>query len=530
MPDFLRVSVRFIDGVFHGRSDGGGNEWPPSPLRLFQALVAASAGRWNERRGVKHAASALRWLESLPPPDIVSAPTSSVAAYQLYVPDNVGDLVGKRWSQGNEGSVADYRTEKMVRALRTEPYGEVHFIWQLREAPPAEHLETISCASRSITHLGWGTDLVVADAAIVSAQDLEVLKGQKWRPTPVSGRRTLRTPIAGTLSELEVRHTAFLSRLSGLKGGTFSPVAPLRAFQLVSYQNDFEPPQGGIAVFALRRPDDSGFRSFDPVRRGLHVAAMVRHVAGSKDVARSLGWSEADIASIIHGHSEGTSSQESAGRVLFLPLPSVEPRGRNKANAVGDIRRVLVATSGTAALEVFQRLARRLAGLELIDEKTGAAGAILARLPDSDGLTHRNYLARATTWATVTPVVLPGYDDPRKLRQRLRGNSGLTALEKNAIATKLERRTDHLLRKAIRQAGFSEAMAQAAKIEWRNTGFLPGVDLASRFMAGDQHRRYRKLHVRIQFHDAEGQPLAVSGPIALGGGRFSGTGLFARAE
>jgi CRISPR-associated protein Csb2 len=530
MPDFLRLTVRFIDGVFHGRGDGGVSEWPPSPLRVFQALVAASAGRWNERREIKQAASALRWLEALPPPEIVAAPATMSAAYQLYVPNNVGDLVGKRWEEGNDGDFSAFRTEKMVRAVRLGGDGEVHFVWRLPEAPPADHLQTLCAATRSITHLGWGTDLVVAEGAILSAPGAAALGGQKWLPTEAHSRTTLRAPVAGSLRELQLRHKAFLSRLDGFSGGKFSPVPPLRAYRQTNYKTEFERPEPGIAVFALRSLDDSAFRSFNPVRRGLHVAAMVRHVAGGKEMTRSLGWSESEASSFVHGHSDAAATEGPSGRLLFLPLPSVEPRGRNKANAVGEIRRVLLATSGPAGLDTFQRLVRRLAGAELIDEKAGPTGAMLARLPDSDGLTQRNYLAPATTWATVSPVALPGYDDPRKLRQRLNGKHGLTSAEKAAILNRLEIRTEQLLRKAIRQAGFSEAIAKAALIEWQGAGFLPGVDLAARYMAGDQHRRYRKLHVRIQFRDAEGQPLAVSGPIALGGGRFSGTGLFARVE
>ncbi len=41
MIRYLCISATFLDGRFHGRRDGGESEWPPSPLRLFQALVAA---------------------------------------------------------------------------------------------------------------------------------------------------------------------------------------------------------------------------------------------------------------------------------------------------------------------------------------------------------------------------------------------------------------------------------------------------------------------------------------------------------
>ena len=527
MPDCLRISVRFLDGEFHGRGDGGANEWPPSPLRLFQALVAASAARWNERRCIRHAAPALRWLEALPPPTIIAPKSAEGAAYRLYVPDNVGDLVGKSWSKGNAGSIADYRTEKTVRPTHVHGDGGVHFLWLLDSQEQTPHLQTILTAARSITHLGWGVDLVVADAEVIPGSALASLEGDTWRPAPGSGGTSLRITQSGTFDDLEHRHHAFLQRVSGLAGGTFSPVPPLSVYRSVDYRSDSEPARAPVAVFALRQPDDSGFRSFDPVRRGLHVAAMLRHVTGRADVSRSLGWTNAQTARLVHGHAEEDVSNEPATRLLFIPIPSIEARGQGKANVVGGIRRVLVTAQGPITPEQFQRLAQRLAGIELIDEKDGKTTAVLARLPGSDRLTADNYLAPSATWSTVTPVVLPGYDDPRKLRHRLRENGGLTAEEKSALLATLDQRIDLLLRKALRQSGYSETITRHATIEWRGSGYLPGTDLASRYMTGDQHRRYRKLHVRIQFRDDQGQPLPVPGPICLGGGKFSGTGLFA---
>lgn len=526
MTDYLRISVRFLDGAFHGRGDGGANEWPPSPLRLFQALVAASAARWNERRGIKHAAPALRWLESRPAPDIIAPATAEGAAYRLYVPDNVGDLVGRSWSRGNEGNIADYRTEKTVRPTHVHSDGAVHFLWSLEGALPAPHLETILTATRSVTHLGWGVDLVVADAAVVPFAEAATLEGRKWQPAPDAGATSLRTPRPGTFDDLEHRHRAFLNRVNGVDGGTFSPVPPLRAYQSVDYKCETDPVRSPFAIFALRQLDDSGFRAFDPVRRGLHVAGMLRHIAGGPGVARSLGWSDAQIARLVHGHTDNESSDASDARLLFLPLPSIESRGPGKVNVVGPIRRILITAHGPMKRDEFRRLAQRLEGLELIDEKSGDSVALLSRLPDSDKLTKDNYLASSATWATVTPVILPGYDDPRKLRQRLREKSGLTAQEKSALLAKLDQRIDSLLRKSLRQAGYSDAVIIHAAIEWRGSGYLPGTDLAGRYMTGDQHRRYRKLHVRIQFRDGFGQPLSIPGPLCLGSGKFSGTGLF----
>ena len=68
----LAISVELLHGTFRGDPDGTANtgrlargEWPPSPARLFAALVAADGTRQNCR--VTDGAE-LAWLERLPPP------------------------------------------------------------------------------------------------------------------------------------------------------------------------------------------------------------------------------------------------------------------------------------------------------------------------------------------------------------------------------------------------------------------------------------------------------------------------------
>ena len=70
----LAVSVELLHGTFRGDPDGAANtgrlirgEWPPSPARLFAALVAADGT--GERCRVTDGTE-LEWLERLPPPDI----------------------------------------------------------------------------------------------------------------------------------------------------------------------------------------------------------------------------------------------------------------------------------------------------------------------------------------------------------------------------------------------------------------------------------------------------------------------------
>jgi CRISPR-associated protein Csb2 len=132
----------------------------------------------------------------------------------------------------------------------------------------------------------------------------------------------------------------------------------------------------------------------------------------------------------------------------------------------------------------------------------------------------------------VTPVVLPGYDDPRKLRRALSPNEDATAgpldaeRQKRLLST-LDRRTEFLIRKAIRQAGFPAELAQYAEIDWNSAGFWPGTDLALRYAIPAALRRFRRLHVRITWKDGSGIALPVQGPLCIGSGRFVGLGLFA---
>jgi CRISPR-associated protein Csb2 len=51
--------------------------------------------------------------------------------------------------------------------------------------------------------------------------------------------------------------------------------------------------------------------------------------------------------------------------------------------------------------------------------------------------------------------------------------------------------------------------------------------LAERYGVPDHLKRFPRLHVMIQWRDAQGNPIQIAGPICIGGGRFYGLGLFA---
>src|SRR5215470_17397111 len=96
MVRHLCISVTFLDPLFHCKRDNDVPEWPPSPMRLFQALIAgARAGchndEWSEAK-----AEAFRWLASCQPPLIIAPESRLAHSYSLYVPNNDSDKEPER--------------------------------------------------------------------------------------------------------------------------------------------------------------------------------------------------------------------------------------------------------------------------------------------------------------------------------------------------------------------------------------------------------------------------------------------------
>lgn len=470
----LRITARFVQPYSHGRGEDGQPEWPPSPLRLFQALVASAIGRRQaaERRP---AADALRWLEQQDAPEIVAPPAVPVdEPYRLFVPDNVGDRVARAWAAGRDANLADHRTEKDVAPVRLE--GEaVHYLFPNAEGVTA-HLPQLRAAARSMTHLGWGIDMIVGDA---STEEGEV-DGERWVPRRADGV-PLRRPVAGTLDALERKHEQFLARLDG---DTFRPVAPLRTFAVESYARTTDAAARPVAAFRLLAPSTSSLLFLDPARRSRDVAAWMRHAVAQ--VCR--GWPYGPIDVLVHGHHD-VGLQASATRFSYLPLPTINP----KLGRVEGIARVaLVGPPGYR--EPIAWLAARLGGHDLVWRDH--VKAVLEPLAPTDWVLAR-YTATAARWSTVTPVVLPGHDDgdPRK--------------------------TERLLRKSFLHAGFPPDVVDAVThLAWRKVGFRAGTDHADRYLAPDKVRG-PLYHVEVHF------AAPVTGPLAIGSGRHRGMGVFA---
>ena len=565
MAQFLCLTIRFLDSTFHGRNERGTHQWPPSPLRVFEALVAAAAARWNERRQIQSAAEALRWLERQPPPRILTPPhVPAPRPLHLYVPDNIADTVARSLARQNKSagkrkptdpaasadlhddgpssvsevavSLAPPRTEKYLYTTYFFP-DPLRYLWPIH--PQDAHWPQVQpillAAARSITHLGLGIDLVVADAAVMSDDQVAALSGRPWlpfehgghdqnRPSPgpstrpgLSGRpwedgRQVRlpVPVQGTFDQLCQCYQAFLRRAPGALVGKdpFAPVPALTQFRWVVYRQPEHVPELPWVAFRLLRPDRSQ-AAFDPMEWTARLAGMLCHQV-AEVASRFLQWPQERVLRQVLGHQAVPSADLPAPkavrqhpwepRLAYLPVPSILRWGQAPYPA-GAIRRILLVGMPGMEEEIDQ-LGKYLAGRFLIREDTGQPVALLAPipLPEQDWVLQQ-YIRSAAVWASVTPVVLPGFDDRRP------------------------EKTDRLLRKALRQAGFDPELVQNAQIDFLKVGFLPRLELANRFFRPECIRHRPVWHVRITWRDRHGQPLDIPGPMFLGSGRFRGLGL-----
>ena len=188
MPMHFCVWMRFLCPAFHGRRDGDQPEWPPSPLRAYQALVAAAAARAPTKTLEPAARAAFEWLEHQPPPTLVAPLGARTAGYRLSVPNNAMDLVASAWCRGiYDGSGdADPATHRAMKSMQATLLGDdatAHYVWPL-EDPLAEgdrrHMATLADIAGSVVALGWGIDMVVGHAEMVSDEQATALPGERW--------------------------------------------------------------------------------------------------------------------------------------------------------------------------------------------------------------------------------------------------------------------------------------------------------------------------------------------------------------
>ena len=501
MSDYLCIAATFLDPRFHGRGDGGEPEWPPSPLRLLQAIVAANAYDIGTDGDLDRA---LTWLERQEPPLILAPPHEEGVPYRLSLPNNAMDIVAKAWSRGNyfgggDANPATHRTMKTIRPVRMVDGDTVHYIWKLTDSPSStpKLIQTLLRAAQRIVALGWGIDLVVGQADRISATQLQALPGQRWLPSPSSSPVALRILTQGTLAALQRRYEGFVHRI-GRDG--FTPVEPLTRFKVIGYRRRTDPITRPRAVFELRH-DDGSFCRY-PQRKLMHLAGMMRHLAKemmlrSPPAAVDDDWVERYV--VGHRDKNATGHRQFS----YLPLPSIGHPHADQA-----VRRVMIAAPvGDDAW--LEHLASRLEGRRLEPERGDEFGEqgppTLVRIYRD--IVGRRYTVTANRWASVTPVILPGHDDRKAAKTRKLIE---TALAQSSIEQTCEFEWSPFSRfpKSLSAHKYDKRGQEKGRI-----GYLRPTHLGTQ----------TAVHLTLQFND----DAKVPGPLIIGAGRHCGFGLMA---
>ena len=488
----LCISVTLFDPLFHGKRDGGEPEWPPSPMRLFQALLAGSRtgcrnGRWSNTDSDPFYA-AFCWLERCNAPQIVTPDARPAAAYTLFVPNNDSD---KKFDR------QDRLTSKVARPHRLttrEPEQQaLHYLWPIPEerwASVRPHAELLCREARHLIALGWGIDQAFGDGRVLTDAEATALSGRRWRPwyNHRPGQSLSRVPAQGSLDDLEEVHRSFLERVSG---PVYNPAVTVSQFGSVMYLSAVTLLPRSYAVFEF--PMGVAFRQ----ERVNEVAAMLRSLSCDKQMYRNQQdfreqFPNDDSEVYLAGHVD-PRIRSTPARFSFLPLPTI---GHDHAD--GMVRRLLIAEpydgKGLHARWAQQRLRNQV----LRDKDGNECGVLLDLWRTSSNQMVKRYVGESRSWSTVTPVILPGFDDG-----------------KHAKAEKL-------FLQAIEQADLP--LGAVSDLTLRKAPFWPGSLHPRQYHRPQYLRHLPAWHVQIRFREP------IPGPLAIGGGRHVGLGVMASTE
>lgn len=487
----LLLSVCFHDGRYHGVGD-----WPPSPARLFQALVAGSA------RGTTFADEdrvALEWLETLDPP-IVTAPAARTGrSYKIYVPNNDLDAVG-----GDPRRIGEIRTAtKEIRPSLFDSQTPLMFLWTFENGALNEDCaQTVCKIAERLYQLGRGVDMAWAWGELLGTNEVEARlarhEGAVYRPSEGNVGKSLPCPQKGSFASLERRFEAGRSRFTQIQERRKTQVifsqAPKPRFAKVMYNA-----QPWQRLFELRTlTSDESFRPW-PSSRVSTLVTTLRDKATER-LKEALPEEAGKIDRVFIGR--GATEADKAARVRILPLPSI---GHTHADHA--IRRVLVEIPPNCPLRTDD-IAWAFSGLGTTDPTAGETLWNLVRSEDRRMLGHYGIGDReqdgSRVWWTVTPAALPA----------MRTGHGTTGWGRAANEVK----TAHAVMQALRHAEVSERL-ESIRVQRepfdRNGTRAEAFAVPRRFAATGLH------HVEISF------ARAVHGPLVIGNGRYLGLGLMA---
>lgn len=511
--DFIAHSYQGVRPAQGGKEE---LEWPPSPARVHQALMAAALTGLSADEGrtlAEGALEALRWLEW--PPDIVASAIAedadSATRFRVAIPQN------------NPAGSDRARTSVVLKpTLPRRAVGQssaplrVDYVWHLEDLPAQEaavrHFGVLTDLAAQVRYLGRAEDQIEArfelkedGLASASQQTCET-----WRPTNQAADVDLWVARRGSTNDLISRHASIVPARTRKP-----PASRFLREQGYSREGTAGLLPVHVAIFQLFAdsgdPDELPF-SCDAENAGIWRAAIrQRAVDSARDRER---WDDPDLAvELVTGHPPGQPSRSEQPHLAFVPLPSIGAHGK----ADGRVRRFALlgyarTRAENAATEVYRVLSGSLDG-DLVE-----AGGSHYRLrlrderPQNDKVWFQ-FVRSARVWHSVTPVALArGFKVPTLAPD---GSRRLTSNERH-----LRRLAEWtaLLRASLRHICLPEELAATCAITLTASPLVPHTLRAERYRPPGESAVF--THARIEFTEP------VRGPLLVGDRRYFGYGLF----
>jgi len=365
------VQVEYLLGRSYSGTvqDRGEAEWPPHPLRLFNALVAASYNGGFGEAGRE----ALRWLENQGDPLIRAGSGTRAKTVQCFVP-------------ANDEATGPAARREIPRVFPSVGLDDccVEFAW-LNADPPVGVRQVLGQIAASVGYLGRA-------ASVVRVSVLDTYAAEFSHIPDEAGEMMLRVAIPGRLEELE----------RAFEHGRRPPFGSQRPYRdNVAAVGDL-PTHGVFDEMVVMRfsgvirlPVEACLTITDVMRRALILLADGAQV----------------LSSLIHGHNRPP-------HLAFVALPYA-----GTEHADGRILGVAVVLPADTTIRERRQVLLALSSLRQIN--LGALGEVGVELADEENL-PRNLHSSAWTgpsryWSTVTPLLLDRF--PK------RPGKGLTAGE-----------------------------------------------------------------------------------------------------
>lgn len=530
-------------------------EWPPHPGRFYMALAATyfetdgpSADKAAEQR-------ALEWLATLPAPSLIAADAGARATIAFYVPVNPEDRTPETSTLQSAPGMPRLRQPRAFPTVvppRDAGQGAADVTFEWLDAPSSsEHLPALDRLCRNVIRIGHSSSFVMAWAEIGPRIDYE----EWWEPTATAAEMTCRVAASGELDRLKTlcqsdRIDLFAALKTEIDSTEGKPhkAAKARFAEVFGepYKKNIRPPEPTPATLGVWQ----GYRRARVGRGDVHAIVenqyfdrnlilLAKGDGPVLNVERTLCLTGALRKALIAVHGsvpmpawlsghdpDGTPT--SSPHAAFFPIPFV-----GFPHADGHIMGLAMALP--KGVSIAERA--RWLGPLLVNQESGESADPKLALWGSDlpkwtlqleerpspprMLRNETWTSPATTWASVTPVVLDRFPKASRTEDRKTWHAEVVeiieqACTRGGLPTPAQVDIDS----TAWHEGVPRAWAKTRRLHAHSPsrtaplgdGF-PSMDVKRSRPAKPQ------VHVWLRF------ATKVAGPVLIGAGRFAGYGL-----